>query len=182
MKVRILFLLIVVAMFSCQKDAKDERFTITKDRIGNLTKDIKISQLDSVFTGDSVVNKNNSKEFSRGNEIIVYQKGGRELLRLYPVKNFDSSSTIAGVEVKDTIFKTEKGLGKGSRFEIIRENYTINRVENTLGTAMVFIDELNMYVNIDKKYIAEPTGLEDKIRASQIKNRAPVKHLWLDWE
>lgn len=182
MKIRLLLLLCLIGMVSCQKDKIDERYLISKDRIGYLTKDIKISQLDSVFAGDSVVNKNNSKEFSRGNEIVVYQKGGKELLRLYPAKNFDSSSTIAGVEVKDTIFKTENGLGRGSKFEIIKTHYNISRIENTLGTAMVFIDELNMYVNIDKKFIAEPTGMGEKIRSSQIKDRAPVKHLWLDWE
>jgi len=183
MKNRLLIMLgLVLVLGACQKEKKDNTYLIDKNRIGNLTKDIQVYQLDSVFAGDSVVNKNNSKEFSRGNEIVVYQKGGKPLLRLYPAKSFDSTSTISGVEVIDTIFKTDKGLGKGSRFEVLKTNYSISRIENTLGTAMVFVDDLNMYVNIDKKDILEPTGMGVKIKSSQIKNGAVIRHLWLDWE
>lgn len=183
MKSKLLSLLLVVLFLSaCQNETKDERYLIAKDQIGNLTKDIQIYQLDSVFAEDSVVNRNNSKRFSRGNEIVVYKKGGGELLRLYPAKRFDTTSTISSVEVIDTIFKTDKGLGKGSKFEVLETNYSVSRVENTLGAAMVFVDELNMYFNVDKKEINEPTGMNVKIKPSQIKKNAHLKHLWLDWE
>ncbi len=182
MKLRILLVFLLIFMvYSCQKDTTDQQFLIAKDRIGNLTKGAKINQLDSIFAGDSVVNKNNTKEFSNGNEIIIYQKGGRELLRLYPAKSFDSTSTISEVEVIDTIYKTAEGLGRGSNFEVIKENYNISRIENTLGTAMVFIDELNIHLDIDKKEISEPKGMGVKLKSSQIKNKAKVKYLWLDW-
>jgi len=173
---------VVVFLGACQKEAQDQRYLITKDQIGYLTKDIQVYQLDSVFAEDSVVNKNNSKQFSRGNEIVIYKKGGGELLRLYPAKRFDSTSTISSVEVIDTIFKTDKGLGKGSEFEVLETNYSVSRIENTLGAAMVFVDELNMYFNVDKKDITEPTGMNVEIKPSQIKKHARLKHLWLDWE
>lgn len=183
MKSKLLSLLLVVVFLgACQQEAKDQRYLITKDQIGNLTKDVQIYQLDSIFAEDSVVNKNNSKQFSSGNEIVIYKKGGGELLRLYPAKRFDTTSTISSIEVIDTIFKTDKGLGKDSRFEVLETNYSVSRIENTLGAAMVFVDELNMYFNVDKKEITPPTERGTKIKASQIKKNARLKHLWLDWE
>jgi len=46
---------------------------------------------------------------------------------------------------------------------------------------MVFIDDLNIHLDIDKREISEPKGMDAKIKSSQIKNKAKVKYLWLDW-
>lgn len=183
MKLYVLFFVgLFFVLVSCQKNEKDKNFLISKNQIGLLTKDTHVSQLDSVFVGDSVVNKNTSKRFSESNEIVVYDKEGQELLRLQPAKKFDSSSTITNVEIMDTIYKTAKGLGKGSPFKVLKTNYTISRIENILGAAVIFIDELNAYVVIDKKDILEPTQMGAKIKTNQIKNEARIKHFWLGWE
>lgn len=176
------FLLIVVLCGACQNNSQNEKFLITKNQIGNLTKDTQVRQLDSVFAQDSIVNKNTVKRFSNGNEIVVYKENGNELLRLQPVKKFDSTSTIASVEVMDTIFKTKHGLGKGSKFKTLKANYKISRIENTLGAAVIFIDEINAYVAINKKDILKPTEMGTQIKTSQIKNDAKIKHFWLGWE
>lgn len=172
----------ILLFVACQEESKSIGHEINNDRIGELTRDTKVSELDDVFKNDSVVNKNNNKRFSNGNEIVVYQKGGRELLRLRPKKSFDSTSTIANVEIIDTLYETEKGLKRGSDFKVVKENYSIKRIENTLGTAMVFLDDLNVYMDIDKKDISEPTRMGTRIKASQIRNSAKVKRIWLDWE
>lgn len=183
MKVKLILLFIAAGLFvSCQNEKPDQEYLITKSRVGKLTEGIRVNQLDSVFAGDSVVMENNSRRFSGRNEITIYKKGGKELLRLHPAESFDSLSNITSVEILDTLYKTEKGLGKNTTFELLRTNYNISRIENTLGTALVFIDDLNMYVDIDKKDIAEPTEMGVKIKASQIKNSAKIKHIWVDWE
>lgn len=184
MKTNFFFLLLIVALLSaCQnEESQDARYLIAKNKIGKLTKDTQVKELDSVFKNDSVVNKNTSARFSDRNEIVVYKKNGQELLRLQLVKKFDSTSTIGSVEVLDTIFKTKKGLGKGSAFETLKANYKISRIENTLGAALVFIDEINAYVNIDKKDILKPVKAGTPIKPSQIKNKAKIKHFWLGWE
>lgn len=177
-----LIILLICALISCQKE-ENKRYLITRDRVGNLTKEIQVNQLDSVFPGDSVVNTNTSREFSGRNEIIIYSKeDGRELLRLQPKINFDSTSTIATVQVIDTLYRTDKGLSRGSDFEVLNKNYKVSRVENTLGTVMVFVDQMNMYVDIDKREVREPTQMGADIKASQIRKRAKIKHLWIDWQ
>lgn len=168
-------------LWSCQN--QESPYRIQNDQIGNLTKNTTVSELSSVFPEDSVVNRNNSNQFSSRNEIVVYHKEDhRELLRLHPKTSFDSTSTIATVEVMDTVFKTQNGLGIGTPFEDLSAHYKIKRIENTLGTAMIFLEGIPIYVDIDKSEIYEPTQMGVEIEASQIKKRAKVKHLWLDWE
>lgn len=178
----VIFLLLTSFFVACQKNEKNNPNLITKDRIGKLTSTIKVSQLDSLFAEDSLVAKNNDNRFSSGDEYAVYRKGGQEMFRLQPKKSFDSTSTIGSIQVIDTLFQTKEGLGRGSEFKVVKTNYDISRIENTGRTATVFIDELNIYVTIDKKDILEPTQMGTKIKTSQIKDNAKIRHIWLDWE
>lgn len=170
-------------LLSCGNQNRDKQYLISDDQVGPLTKTTAVHQLKQVFENDSVVNRSNSNQFSSQNEIVVYRKAdGRELLRLQPAKSSDSTSTIAAVQVMDTVYKTKEGLGIGTAFEDLSADYTIKRIENTLGTALIFLDNSNIYVDIDKTEIQEPTQKGVEIKASQIKKRAKVKRLWLDWE
>lgn len=172
-----------MVMAACQKNKDKVRYLITEDQVGNLNKETQIHELKTVFPDDSIVNRNNSSDFSNRNEIVIYSKEDqRELLRLHPKVNFDSTSTIGTVQVMDTIFRTEKGLARGVDFEVLHKNYTIERIENTLGTAMLFLKGSNIYVDIDKREIAEPVQMGVKIQPSQIKRKAKIKHLWIAWD
>lgn len=183
MKKRLLFILTLFFVFvACNKNKKDDRYIITKDRIGKLTKDTQVSELDSIFKNDSIVNKEPSGEFSSRNEIYIYKKGGEEMLRLKPKAAFEESSKISRIRVMDTIFKTEEGIGLNSNFKDIKKHYEISRVENTLRNGMVFIDELNFYGDVDKKDIDEPTDMEAEIKPAQIKDNAKMKRLWIEWK
>ncbi len=173
--------MVLAFLWSCQQ--QESRYRIQNDQIGDLTPTTTVAELSAVFSQDSVVDRNNSSQFSNRNEIVVYDKGSqRELLRLHPKTSFDSTSTIATVQVMDTLFKTPEGLGIGTAFEDLSAHYKIKRIENTLGTAMIFLEGIPIYVDIDKSEIYEPTQMGVEIEASQIKRRAKVKHLWLDWE
>ena len=63
------------------------------------------------------------------------------------------------------------------------KNYEISRIENTLNSAVVFIDELNLYLTIDKKDL--PSSLrydtDSRISASQIPDDAKIKYLMVSW-
>lgn len=176
-------LLIAVLFWNCQNNQDKNRYLITDNSIGGLTKSTTVAQIESTFEGDSVVNESNASQFSSRNEIIVYQKGnGREMLRLHPKESSDSTSTIASIQVRDTLYKTKKGLGLGTSFEDFSKHYKVKRIENTLGTAMIFFEDTNLYIDIDKSEIYEPTQMGVEIKTSQIKKRAKVKHLWIDWD
>ena len=169
---------------SCSTEEKTDPFAITKTNIGLLTKEVQVKQLDSIFANDSIVKKSRNQGFSAGSEIYVYDKKGNELLLLDPIQSFDSTSTIANIEIKDPRFKTLKGLNSESTFKDINENYKISRIENTLKTAVIFIDEINAYVTIDKEAISGTAryNTDVKIEPSQIPDDAKIKHFWIGWK
>lgn len=184
MKKSLLALLIISSFaVSCQKE--QDPYLISANRIGHLTKEVQIRQLDSVFAKDSVVNQLQEGElYKNSNEIEIYDKQGRKMLLLEPVQAFDSTSTIGFIRVMDPRFKTAKGLNTESTFKDIVKNYNISRIENTLSAAVVFIDDLNIYVTIDKKQLPAELRYDTRarIQASQIPDDARIKYFMIDWD
>lgn len=179
------FLLLVSSglFFSCEKE--QDPFLISATSVGPITKQVRINQLDSIFAEDSLVKQvSNSELYRKSNEIEVYDSEGKKLLLIEPVQAFDSTSTVGFIQVLDPRYKTAKGLGKESTFKDIVENYNISRIENTLSAAVIFIDELNIYVTIDKKQL--PVELrydtQSRIQASQIPDDAKIKYFMVDWD
>ncbi len=173
---------IVCMLWACGNE--ETPYQIDQNRVGPLTKEIQVSQLDSVFSNDSIVyNSTENQSLSTGNDIQVFDKDGSPLLILEPVQQFDSTSTIGYIQVLDSRFATVKGLSTKSTFGDVVENYTISRIENTLNSAVVFIDELNLYLTIDKKSL--PSSLrydtDTRITPSQIPDNAPIKYFMISW-
>lgn len=171
-----------MSLISCGKDS--DPFLIDTTRVGSLTKEIKINQLDSVFSEDSIVRKNAGTDFFNStSEIEIFDKEGKPLLIIEPIQQFDSTSTVGYIQIMDPRFQTAKGLNSASTFGEVVENYQISRIENTLNSAVIFIDELNLYLTIDKKDL--PTSLrydtDTRITASQIPDNAKIKYLMVSW-
>lgn len=171
-----------ICLVACEKE--QDPFLISPNSIGLLSKEVKLNELDSVFAGDSIVRQMSDGEFRKSNEIEIYDKSGKKMLLLEPVQAFDSTSTVGFIQVLDSRYKTAKGLGTESTFKDIVENYTISRIENTLSAAVIFIDDLNIYVTIDKKQL--PVELrydtQTRIQASQIPDDAKIKYFMVDWD
>ncbi len=179
------FLIVALAatVISCQKD-EDDPYLITANQVGALKKDSKINQLDAIFEDDSIVRQTSGPELLKStDEIKIFDKDGKALLSLEPLQEFDSTSTVGYIRVLDSRFKTKNGLNTESTFKEIQENYTISRIENTINAAVVFLDEINAYVTIDKKLL--PADLrydtDSKIMASQIPDDAKIKYLMIYW-
>jgi len=173
---------ITISLISCGHDS--DPFLIDTTRVGSLTKEIRINQLDSVFREDSIVRKNSGSEFFNStSEIEIFDKDGKALLILEPIQQFDSTSTVGYIQIMDSRFQTAKGLNNSSTFGEVVKNYQISRIENTLNSAVVFIDELNLYLTIDKKDL--PSSLrydtDSRISASQIPDDAKIKYLMVSW-
>lgn len=182
---KLFFIFLFTGLFiSCQNETKKDPFLLSADHVGFLTKKIQVRQLDSVFANDSIVKEQGDGPFNNDTQILVYDKKGNELLVLDPVQNFDSTSTIANIEIRDERFKTDKGLSKASTFKDIQKNYKISRIENTLRTAVIFIDAINVYVSIDKKELSGDAvyNTDVKIEPTQIPDDAKIKHFWIGWQ
>lgn len=183
MKKLITLFTLALVIISCNKEEKKDPFLISKNQVGLLTKDIQVRDLDSIYANDSLVTQGQN-QFRSSNQISVFDKKGNELLLLTPVQQFDSTSTIGTIQVKDKRFKTEKGLTAKSTFKDISTNYKISRIENTLSNVIIFLDEINAYIAIDKKNISGDAkyNTDIPVEPNQIPDDAEIKRFWIGWE
>ncbi|TRO65618.1 hypothetical protein [Christiangramia sabulilitoris] len=172
-----------VSITSCTSD-EENPYLITSKQVGPLKKEIKINQLDSIFKNDSIVRQTSGpQDFRTTDEIKIYTRDGEALMSLEPLQEFDSTSTVGYIRILDARYETKDGLTVNSTFKDIVENYNISRIENTINSAVVFIDEINAYITIDKNQL--PTNLrydtDSKIMASQIPDNAKIKYFMIYW-
>lgn len=177
-----ILLIAIVFIIGCNRES--DPFLIDNTRVGQLTKEIRINQLDSIFSNDSIVRNISGNQFINStNNIEIYDKDGSPLLILEPVQQFDTTSTIGYIQILDPRYETLKGLNINSNFGDVVEQYKISRIENTLNSAVIFIDELNLYLTIDKREL--PSSLrydtDTRITASQIPDNAKIKYFMISW-
>tara|TARA_R100000789_G_C2982663_1_gene143922 strand:- start:158 stop:715 length:558 start_codon:yes stop_codon:yes gene_type:complete len=170
-------------LVSCTKTENDP-FLITANQVGPLKKETKINQLDSIFPDDSISTQTSGPQQLRStDEIKIFDEEGKALLSLEPQQEFDSTSTVGYIRILDPRFKTDAGLNIHSTFQEVLANYNISRIENTINSAVIFLDEINAYITIDKKEL--PSSLrydtDVKIRASQIPDQAKIKYFMIYW-
>lgn len=182
---KLLFTLVVTLILfsSCGRD--QDPFVIDQTRVGLITQETQVRELDSLFANDSIVRSVNQGQFN-GNrsEIQIFDKEGNQLLLVEPIQAFDSTSTIGYIRVVDPRYTTDKGLGAESTFSDIVENYSISRIENTLRAAVIFVDDLNLYITIDKSELPSELRYDNRsrIKASQIPDNAKFKYFMINWD
>lgn len=176
---------LLVLFCGCNKLQKQDIFEIDKGRIGLLTKETVNQQLDSIFANDSIVKRNASDTFiSSVNEIEVYEKGGAKLLVLEVEDAKNIASKITSIKVIDPRYKTKKGLTAVSTFKDVKEQYEVTKINNTLSSAVVFIDAINAYFTIDKKELSKElqSGTDNSISIYDIPDSAVIKDFWISWD
>ncbi len=179
----LLILGLFASVSSCTSD-EENPFLITPTQVGRIHKEVKVNQLDSIFKEDSLVRQTSGPEQLRStDEIKIFDRDGNALMSLEPLQEFDSTSTIGYIRILDSRYETKQGLNINSTFKDIVENYNISRIENTINSAVIFLDEINAYVTIDKNQL--PTSLrydtDSKIMASQIPDDAKIKYFMIYW-
>ena len=181
MKKIILLLLLSIVFIQCKKE---NNFTIDKNQLGKLTSLTQINELESIFAKDSLVSNLGEGDFANAeyDEYLVFEKGGKHMLTIIPSEQHDSTSTIESIQIFDNRYKTIKGLNISSTFSDIVENYTVNKVESTFTTAVLFIDEIDATIAIDKKDLGINEFGMDKVRLDQIPDMAKIKYftIWFD--
>ncbi len=158
----------------------NEKFEIKKGKVGYLTPKTSIKDLDAIFKNDSIV-KNlsegalGSNYFQDDDEYMIYEKGGKHLLTIVPQEQLDSTSTIKSIEIFDDRFQTESGLSLNSTFSEINLNNNINKIESTISSATLFIDDLNATISIDKEELGLKAYSSQKVTKEQIPDLAKMK-------
>ncbi len=164
-----------------EKDA----FLISNSTVGNLTIGMKIKQIDSIFAMDSIVRLNpRQNESSTIGEVEIYEKGGKKLLLISPRDNYNPESLISSFQFFDDRYKTVKGLNINSTFKDVKDNYKIANIETTLSTVVVFLEDSDLFINIDKKELPENLRYNPNfvIEAVNIPDEAKIKYLILSWK
>lgn len=156
------------------------KFSIAKGKVGELTTLTTMNDLNQIFKNDSIV-KNLSEGslgdnyFQDDDEYLIYEKGGKHLATIIPKEQLDSTSTIKSIQIFDKRFKTKTGISLESSFEDINLNNTITKVETSLSSATLFIDDLNITIALDKEDLGLKNFSTQKVSIQQIPDLAKVK-------
>ncbi len=163
-----------------------ENFLIEKKKVGEINSETTVQDLASIFINDSIVspkiNKENSSFLSSKDEYEIFSKDGNKLLSIFPDKQNDSTSTIKNVRIFSPKYMTESGVGLNSNFKEINTNFKIDKVETTLSSAILYIDELNATISIDKSDLGPNQINSPKISVEQIPDISKIKYftVWIN--
>lgn len=181
MKKLIFTIVLALCLIQCKKE---DHFTLAKGQVGQLTSMTQVDNLQAFFAQDSLVSHLGEGDFADASydEYLVYTKKGDHLLTLVPKQQHDSTSTLENIQIMSPKYKTIKGLGLSSTFRDIIDNYTVNKVESTFTTAVLFVDELDATITIDKKELGINDFGTEKISLEQIPDLAKIKTMtfWFD--
>ncbi len=175
-----LSILALLLFTSCNSDSS---FTINSSQAGPITTTTTVSELETIFTNDSLVDYNSAIQIkNRVTGITVYEKGGEKLMRIL-AKEASPQSTIKNIKFFDKRYKTDKGIGLASTFKELSTTYTIKRIDNLLDVIVLFVEESDAYFTIDKKHLASELmfNTRDKVEITQIPDNTPLKYFMIEW-
>lgn len=167
---------------SCNKE--QDPFQMSKQHIGLITDSTEIKDLKTIFINDSIVTGLDTNEFTRGfNDIDIFEKGGKKLLRISPQNAADSTSYIQSIQIFDPRYKTDKNISIFSTFKDISRNYEISRIDNLINTIVVSVNKINASFTIDKKELPANLRFDRtlKIEETHIPDNAKIKFLFINW-
>jgi len=182
---KLLFASLIVSLLFIQCSKDTDQFLISNGAIGSLNKNIKMKQIDSIFAQDSIV-KLNPIENALGTqgEVEIYEIGGKLMLLVTPEDDLDPNSLISNIQVFDERFKTDLGLNPKSTFKDIKDNYTISGIDNAINSVVIYIENSEIFITIDKKQLPENIryNYTAKIESSQIPDEATFKYYMISWD
>ena len=177
------FITVLVIALTLSSCTNDTAFTIAKNKVGPLTATTPISELKALFENDSLVGANGNEEFTNAKgDILVFEKGGTKLLQLSPSSS-ERDTTVKFIQIFDPRYVTSKGIGINSTFKDIQDAYKIKRIDNLLGTIVIFVNDGDEYFTIDKKHLSANLmfDTDTTIEATQIPDEAPLKYFMIGW-
>ena len=160
-------------------------FLISNDSVGALTRGMTIKEIDSTFAKDSIVKLYaQNEELPTQGEVEIYEKNGTKLVSISPVTNNDPDALISNFQFFDPSYKTDKGLNLSSTFKDIKANYKISNIETTISTVVIFLEDNDLFINIDKNELPENFRYNPNliIDVTNIPDEAKIKYFMLSWK
>ena len=160
-------------------------FLISNDSVGALTRGMTIKEIDSIFAQDSIVKLYaQNEELPAQGEVEIYDKNGTKLVSISPVTNNDPDALISNFQFFDPRYKTDNGLNLSSTFKDIKANYKILNIETTISTVVIFLEDNDLFINIDKNELPENFRYNPNlvIDITNIPDEAKIKYFMLSWK
>lgn len=159
---------------------QDRDLLIVKNQLGDIGKNTTIDQLDKIFKKDSI------EKFPLESEIIreyrVFDVDGKPSLVFFPLIENDSVKGLELVKIYSGNYITEKGISTTSSFGDVAENYSIDKIEPSFSSAILFIDEINATISLNKEDLNLDEFDMSEIRQDQIPDEANIKFISLWFE
>lgn len=170
-------LLLSIIFVQCGQD-KDTM--ILKNQLGKITKNTSIEELDKLFKNDSIQKLPVDTDMVREYRVFG-QDGKTSLVFLTKVRN-DSIKGLELVKIYSDRYITEKGVSTKSTFKDVADNYSIDKIETSFSAAILFVDELNATVLVNKSDLNLDEFDMREIRADQIPDEAKINYISLWFE
>ena len=177
--------LVSVTLLFIQCKEEINPFLISNDSVGALTRGMTIKEIDSIFAQDSIVKLYAQiEELPTQGEVEIYDKNGTKLVSISPVTNNDPDALISNFQFFDPRYKTDKGLNLSSTFKDIKANYKISNIETTISTVVLFLEDNDLFINIDKNELPENFRYNPNlvIDITNIPDEAKIKYFMLSWK
>jgi hypothetical protein len=177
--------LVSVTLLFIQCKEEINPFLISNDSVGTLTRGMTIKEIDSTFAKDSIVKLYaQNEELPTQGEVEIYEKNGTKLVSISPVTNNDPDALISNFQFFDPRYKTDKGLNLSSTFKDIKANYKISNIETTISTVVIFLENNDLFINIDKNELPENFRYNPNlvIDVTNIPDEAKIKYFMLSWK
>lgn len=159
---------------------KEKEYKISKDQVGKITKNTSKETIIEMFKNDSLVMF--PKDEKMVNEYIIYQKGGKHLLSIFPKISTDSLHVVERIHIYSPNYKTEKGISVASTYRDVAASYTFDKIDPTFTSAIIYLDEINGTIVLEKSDLGLAEDDLNKIQKEQIPDHARIKYItvWFD--
>ena len=177
MKKLIAVLVLATLLVRC---GQENDMLIVKNQLGKIDKNTSIAELDKMFKNDSIEKFTAETELLR--EYRIFDEDGKQNLVFVPLRKNDSIKGLELVKIYGDSYITEKGISTSSTFGEISGNYTINKIEPSFSAAILFIDEINATISLNKKDLNLDEFDMRPISQGQIPDEASVNYITLWFE
>ena len=168
----------MVVLFLAQCSKEDN--LIRKKQLGDIVHSTSIEELDRIFAHDSVVKLPEGEALVR--EYKVFDEKGEPALVFVPRIENDSVKSLELVKIYSDYYVTEKGISTASTFKDVAGQYTIEKIEPSFSSAILFIDEINATISLNKSDLKIDEFDMSDIRQDQIPDLARIMYITLWFE
>ncbi len=179
---------LLIGVYSFISCSGSGNFLVEKGNVGGITSETTQEDLTVLFENDSVGVVESNGGLSREalapkeEEYIIYSKSGEKLLKVSFKSLDDLTKKVSSVQLLSADYETKEGISLASEFEDILAMYKIGKIETTLTSATLFIDELNATISIDKQELGLNIFSREKIVVDQIPANAKIKFITIWFE